>query len=204
MNTDTGGKTPPGRIAYLYAVLPFIVGCVICSLLVMKMIHAIMATTDAYPRVLVPGVHTITLPEPGAYTIFFEYKSVIGNKAYAAPEDAISGLVCELQDAKTGEPIRVRPSMTNMSYSFAGREGTSLFEFTIPAAGDYRLEAVFPGSGETPQKYVLSIGHGFMKDIFQSIGLGFAITGILIISIGVSTAAIVVIYLRRSRGLKKC
>ncbi len=197
---ETEKRKAPKKIAYFYAVLPFIAGCVICSLLGVKMVRSIMDAGDAYPRMMAPGVENVTLTEPGDYTIFFEHKSVIGNKAYVAPKDAISGMTCSIRNAETGQEIPVKPSSANMSYSFGSREGTSLFEFTIPSAGNYRIEAAFPGGLEPAQKYVLAISKGFMKDIFQSIGMGFAITGILILSIGLSTAAIVIVYLRRSKA----
>ena len=196
---DAAKSARPGRWSYYLAIIPFIAGCVICSLLVMKMVRGLMSSTDAYPRILVPGVHVLALPEPGDYTIFFESKSVFENKAYVAPEDAITGIVCSIQNADTGAEISVRPSSTNMSYELGGHEGTSVFEFMIPAAGSYRISAAFPDGRQGSGRYVFAIGHGFMKDTVQTIAMGFGIAGTLIISIGISVAGIVIIYLRRSR-----
>lgn len=37
-------------------------------------------------QVVVPGMHEIELGEPGQYTIFYEYRSVIDNKIYMTGE----------------------------------------------------------------------------------------------------------------------
>lgn len=38
-------------------------------------------------QVVVPGSSNITLSQPGKYTIFYEYRSVVGNRIYSTGEE---------------------------------------------------------------------------------------------------------------------
>ncbi|MDP6542811.1 MAG: hypothetical protein QGH60_02405 [Phycisphaerae bacterium] len=42
-------------------------------------------------QMVVPGEHELTLSEAGDYTVFHEYRSVVGSKVYSTGQGGISG-----------------------------------------------------------------------------------------------------------------
>ncbi|MFH1830390.1 MAG: hypothetical protein ABH871_06410 [Pseudomonadota bacterium] len=198
MNTEHPKQ--PSKFFYFVASIPVVIGFIVFAFFIFRFVEQTLSSTDSYTRLLVPGVETIELAAPGDYTIFFEYKSMIDDAVYVAPEGAISGMRCTLYNEKTGEEVPVKPSSSSMHYSIGSRAGTSLLEFTIPEAGRYRIETTLPEQTYPGQKFVIAIGQGFMKDLFKSIGLVFTLMGILFFSIILSSAGIIMVYVRRKRA----
>jgi hypothetical protein len=130
-------------------------------------------------RIVVPGSATLTLDKPGTYTIFHEKQSVVDGRYYAS--DTVAGLRADVV-AEGGAPVPVEPS-GGTSYSVGGRQGVSIFAFTIDRPGRYRLTTSL-ASGQA----VLAIGQGMFGAIFKLVGgtiaiafAGLAIAGIIVL-----------------------
>lgn len=149
-------------------------------------------------RIVVPGTHEIELTEPGEYTIFYEYRSVIDSKVYMTGEALPAELLVSIYHISGNIEVDLKqPSMDN-TYNIGGRAGVSLLEFDIDEPGTYMVNARYAGIIEKPD-IVLAIGQfRLFGVIFGAIAIFFAslictITGCIIV---------LVTYLK-SRKLKK-
>lgn len=139
---------------------------------------------ESLMRTVVPGEATLTLSEPGTYTIFHEERSVVDGQLYVS--DTISGLRVSVQAMPSDEKIAVLPATMSESYSLGSHTGRSAFTFDIAKPGQYRLTAGYDdGRGEP--KVVLAIGHNFLSNLIQTI------LGALAIAFGAIAAAIVIV-----------
>ncbi len=155
--------------------------------------------TGALTQVVVPGRQELNLSETGEYTIFHEYRSVVGNQVYSMARGELTGLRCNLRCKETGEEIPLSPSAMTSTYSLGSRSGVSVFDFRIDSPGIYVLSALYPVGEEGPET-VLSVGHGFVKQLLVTVfgGLG------IMFGAGVAAVAITVItYVKRQRAHKQ-
>jgi hypothetical protein len=150
---------------------------------------------DTVVRVVVPGVVTLDLDEPGSYTIFHESRSVIDGVLYTS--ENVNGLRVTLRAEGSGKPVTIaRPTMSSR-YSISGHEGVSILSFDIAEPGRYRLSAAYDdaaGRGRT----VLAIEHGFVARLLRTIAATIA-TGLFGLIAAVVIAAITFARRRRLR-----
>src|SRR5262249_16104346 len=130
-------------------------------------------------RVVVPGSAAIVLDKPGTYTIFHEKQSVVDGR-YAS--DTVAGLRVELVAQATGAPVHLLRPTNSTRYSMGGRQGASIFVFTVAQPGRYRLETDMTGG-----QAVLAIGQGTAWATFTLVSgaiaiafAGLAIAGIIV------------------------
>jgi len=196
---EAGQKT--GRRWYLYvlSMIPFLAGLAVCVLLGVRVWQGLVQFDKSLLRVVVPGEKAVALPNSGDYTIFHEHKTIVDGIVYSSSEDSISGLSCTMKDSRTGENVPLRPSSSNMNYSFGSTEGRSLFDFSLGGAGVFRLSCLFPGAESGGAKTVLAIGQGFGREIFNTISFVFMIIAIFVISFGASAAAIVYLIVKKPK-----
>ncbi len=181
----------PSRAYYGLAAVVFLAGMAFFALFLFKGITGIEKNLT---QVIVPGEREVLLQEPGNYQIFYERRSVIGNRVFDTGE-GISGLTCELTFRETSEKIPLAPSSTHSTYSLGSREGVALFDFQITRPGTYLLNASLAGGGPA---VVLAIGKGFMASILKTVFGGLAIFfGSVIVSITI----VVMTLLKRKRTL---
>jgi uncharacterized membrane protein len=137
--------------SYLIPVVIWIVGLVSC-------LAILISQLDDFGRSLVrfvaPGEMVIQCVE-GTYTVFYEYRSVVGNELYETTEP-VTGLTVEVYQKGTGQSIPVHSSRSSTIYQFGSYEGRSVFTFSIAQPGSYVVRAQYH-SGSGPQ-IVLSIG----------------------------------------------
>jgi hypothetical protein len=118
-------------------------------------------------QAVMPGSATITLAEPGTYTIFHEQKAVVDGRYYASA--SADGLRLKLETA-AGMAVPLSEPATNSSYSIGNRAGTSIFAFTIAEPGRYRMTGAL-ASGRDEPKIVLAVGQGLLSGMFSLIGM---------------------------------
>ncbi len=152
---------------------------------------------DKLLTVVVPGAHDLTLNEPGNYTIFHEYCTVVGDEIYASSSE-IAGLKVRVTSQKTGATVPISPASSASHYDIGGRAGRSAFDFQIDEAGVYRLEADY-AEGQTGPKLILAVSKGFVGDILFTVFLGIAI---LLGSMIVSVAITVITILKRQKAAR--
>jgi hypothetical protein len=167
----------PSRLLYLLALVIFAAGWVGFGL---DMFSGLRGMDDKFQRVVVPGTSVINLREAGDYTIFHEYRSVVGNKIYST-EEQLSGLEVKLGSKTTGAPVPISPSTGSGTYEFGGRAGTAVFSFSIKDPGDYELSASYPQGKEGPD-VVLAVTRGFETGLVSTVlgSLGILFTCLLI------------------------
>jgi hypothetical protein len=186
-------KIKPSRWYYCLSVLVFLVGCVLFAWFLFKNLNGLI---DNLTRVIIPGKTEITLSEPGTYTIFYEYESVVGNKVYSTAE-ALSGLECEIVSKTKGSQIPISRSSKDLEYSFGGRKGIAILEFIIEKQGAYEFAGWYP---EGQPRIVLAMGRGFMDKLVGTIVVGMAI---FLASAVIGVAVALRIFFKRQEALKK-
>jgi hypothetical protein len=118
---------------------------------------------DRMIRVVVPGDAELKLEEPGTYTIFHEYHSLVDGRIYTV--EGVSGLTINvLSRSAEGEglPLSLN-SAVGLSYDTKERAGRSLFSFEVGAPGTYHLIASYADRRSTPQT-VLAVAHNYAQD----------------------------------------
>jgi len=183
----------PRRRYYGLAVLVFVVGCVLFGWFLFRNLNGLI---DNLTRVIVPGKAEITLSDPGTYTIFYEYQSVLDNKLYSSRED-LSGLECTINSKTSGSKIPISRPSRDLEYSFAGRKGISVLEFTVEKPGAYEFSCRHP---EEQPRIVLAIGYRFMDKLVGTIVVAMVI---FLSSAAIGVAIALRIFFKRQEALKK-
>jgi len=168
----------PGRRWYVLAAAIFIAGAAVAGMLLYTRLQSL---ASELPQFVVPGSVEIDLAEAGTYTIFHERVSVVDGRYYTA--DDVSDLAVTLESQATGAGIALAAPALTTSYEFGGRSGVSILSFEIGKPGRYRLAAAY-GGGQQGPAVVLTVGHGFMRELTMMIlsvmGIGFGTAGIAI------------------------
>jgi hypothetical protein len=150
---------------------------------------------DKLRQVVVPGNVELTLSKPGKYTIYYEYRSVVGTRIFST-EQSLPGLECHLVSRATGSSIPLSRVTGSSSYTLGGRSGVAVLDFAIDRAGAYELSAGYPEGREGPE-VVLAIGQGFTWGILIAVFGGLAtVFG----SMGAALAIAVITLLKRMRA----
>jgi hypothetical protein len=187
-------RITPSRWYYVLAGLVFVAGWVLFALFLFKTLSGIGARLQ---QVVAPGETDLTLREPGNYTIFYEYRGVVGDKVYST-DKSLSGLECVLVSKARNSTVALSPSSMSSTYEFGGRSGRSVFDFTIDQPGAYALSASYPQGQQGPE-VVLAVGKGFTAGLFATILEALAL---VFGSMGIAVAIMLVTLLKRSKKKK--
>jgi hypothetical protein len=181
-----GQEIRPSRWLYGLAALVFVSGWGLFAVFLWRNLSGI---GEDFQRVIVPGKSDITLAKPGKYTVFHEYRSVIGTRVFSG-ERYVSGLECRLASKATGVEVPLSRSLASATYNFGGRSGVSMLDFRIDTPGVYEFWAGYEGTGEGPQ-VVLAVGQGFglriVTTVLGSLAIVFGCIGLAVL-IAVYTA----------------
>jgi hypothetical protein len=159
-------------------------------------------------QVVVPGSSNITLSQPGKYTIFYEYRSVVGNRIYSTGEE-IPGLQVNLVSTDTGDEIPLSSASVDRTYTVGSRSGIGLLDFTIDQPGIYELSASYPPvqgqqeeGGEQNQEIVLAVIHNSAIDkLFGTItGAVASVMAIVFIPFVAGIVIIVITFIKRRKA----
>jgi hypothetical protein len=187
-------RITPSRWYYFLAGVVFVGGMALFAWFLFKSLSGMGARLQ---QVVAPGETDLTLREPGNYTIFYEYQSVVGDKVYST-DQSISGLRCALVAKATNSKIPLLHSSMNSSYELNGRSGRSIFDFRIDQPGVYTLSVKYPQGQQGPE-IVLAVGKDFTAALFLTILRAFAL---FFGSIGIAVAIMVVTLLKRIKNKK--
>jgi hypothetical protein len=188
-------EVPPSPAWYLVAGLCVAAGI---ALFVMFLLRSLGGLPQAFTRVPVPGRHEVRFSEPGSYTVFHEYRTIVGGRVTSQPA-GLSGLEVRLASEPGGRPVRVRPCSARKTYSVGGRSGVGVFEFDIEKPGVYELTVTCREGGDGP-KAVLAIARGFVGRLLRII---FTAIAILMVSLGLGTFLVVRTAVKRSRARRR-
>jgi hypothetical protein len=87
-------------------------------------------------QVVVPGKSDFTLSQTGLYTIFYEYRSIVGNRVYSTGED-VPSIQVNLVSRDTWSEIPLSNTSMNSTYIVGSRSGIGIFDFSIDKPGIY-------------------------------------------------------------------
>ncbi len=189
-------KVKPSRWYYLLAGAVFGAGLAGSGLLLFCGLSSLIG---GLTQMVVPGQHELILSETGRYMVFHEYRSVVGNTAYSMARGGLSGLQCTLSSKATGEQIPLSQSAMKATYSMGSRSGFLLLDFRVPSPGPYVFSAQYPAGQEGPSG-VLSVGHGFVKQLLVTI---LACLATMFGATGGATAIAVITFVKRRRACKQ-
>jgi hypothetical protein len=164
-----------------------------------------MAAEIQSTQVIMPGSSDITLQQTGKYTIFYEYRSMVGNRIYSTGEN-IPGIIVNIVSKGTGDGIPLSSTSTNSSYSLGSRSGIGLFDFDIDEPGIYELSASYPAvqgqQEEQRQEIILAVIHSsVIERIFGSImGTVASAMAIVFVPFIVGVAIIIITFLKRRKA----
>lgn len=156
-------------------------------------------------QVVVPGSSDITLSQPGKYTVFYEYRSMVGNRVYSTGE-TIPSIQVNLVSKDTGDEVPLSSTSVNRTYAIGSRSGVGLLDFVIDQPGTYELSAPYPPADlrqqEERQEIVLAIIHtSVIEKIFSSIrGTVTSAIAIMFIPFVVGVAIIVITFIKRRKA----
>jgi hypothetical protein len=107
-------KQKPSRWYYVLACLLPIFACLGAILFVYQNVPELPGALeglgiDDLTRVIIPGSKEINFPEPGAYAVYYEYRSVIDGMSYDRSEYPPM-MRCQLRSKATGEAVKLEPT----------------------------------------------------------------------------------------------
>jgi hypothetical protein len=157
----------PSKWYYGLAILIFVSGSSISTFIFHRYYSHFEKSVQ---RFVVPGGHTVNFSSQGNYTIFYEYRSVVGDKVFNTGSELKQKIVCQLVD-KSGKEVHLRRSRWSKKYaSLNGPEGVSLLDFKIHEPGTYILSGSYQGEQAQPD-IVLAITAGFTGNTIFVIGI---------------------------------
>ena len=150
-------------------------------------------------QVVVPGSSDITLSQPGKYTVFYEYRSMVGNRVYSTGE-TIPSIQVNLVSKDTGDEVPLSSTSVNRTYAIGSRSGVGLLDFVIDQPGTYELSAPYPPPQR--QEIVLAIIHtSVIEKILSSIrGTVTSAIAIMFIPFVVGVAIIIITFIKRRKA----
>ncbi len=166
----------PGKKLYVISAVIFAVSIIgFLVVLIMGIFSNINSMSD---RFVVPGTKVIELKETGKYNIYFEYLSKIDGKIFETR--SIAGLKCSLKNTETGENVELNDPSMSATYSYSGREGKSLFAFSINKAGKYEFKTWYESGDGEEAVFVISKGFGtkILTTVLNSLGILFIGVGL--------------------------
>ena len=185
----------PSRWGYGLAALVLVAGG---ALFTAYLVRNLTGLTDKLTQIVVPGKQDITLAAPGTYTIFHEYRSVVGDKVYATRTD-VPGLRCRVTSKETGSTVKVVPCSHSSSYSLGGRSAVSVLSFCIDTPGAYEFSARYEEGHKGPET-VLAVGRGFLKSLLLTI---FASIALLLGTTAMAVLIAVLVFVKRHNARRR-
>jgi hypothetical protein len=207
-------KIKPSKWFYVVGIVVLIVGPVVSSVFLFSTIFSNLGNMAEIPsvQVVVPGSSDITLSQEGKYTIFYEYRSLVGNRIYSTGEE-IPGLQINLVSKETGNEIPLSGASVNRTYTVGSRSGIGLLDFVIEQPGVYELSASYPpvqgpregGGGEQNQEIVLAVIHGTAIDkLFGSITATVAsFMAVILVPFVAGIVIIVITFIKRRKAVAR-
>ena len=153
---------------------------------------------DNFTRIAVPGTHEVVLREPGTYTVYHEYLSVLNNRQYSN-QRGLAGLQLRVQATQTQKEVPVSAARISSYYSLGSRAGVSAFEFNADTPGRYLIVAQY-ASGAVEPEVVLAIGKGFMGSVLKIVLGGLAILGS---TLATSILIVVLTFVKRLKAARQ-
>ncbi|MEA2447036.1 MAG: hypothetical protein QOK47_673 [Actinomycetota bacterium] len=159
------------------------------------LVTGISNLAEGLVRFTAPGDSTITIAEPGRYTVFHEYRSNFNGNVYnGAPQLPTVNIQ---MTGPAGESPIVQPSTGDFNYNFGSTAGYSVGAVEIDKPGEYEVHSGY-ASGSGPG-VVLALGREKAKSTLQTVGGGFGLAA----AFGISFMIWLIIFIVRLARSKK-
>ena len=175
-------KIKLNRWAYGFAAIVLILCCLLtlilsCSLTMMPVYQKFAkipgtlkerVNLDNLTQLIVPGSADITFAKPGAYAVYYEYRSVVNGVKYETGKQPPS-LECNLTSKKTGAKVTAVPDFVESNIYWSKdqeRVGLLIMSITIDDPGIYIFACQYR-DGRTQPEIVVSVGPNFMWEFFK-------------------------------------
>ena len=204
-------RARPSRWTYAIAAVIPVLGCLTAMMLMYRRFPGLPGTLesrvslDNLTQVVVPGSKDITFAEPGAYAVYYEYRSVVHGTVYASSETP-PALACSLTSKATGAEIGVVPDYEESNtYSTRDRErvGVLIRSITIDEPGTYTFSCRHADGSSQPE-VVLAVGPDFVWEFFGIVvrsGATLVAGGVALFGSGLVAAVVaIVVAVKRHRS----
>lgn len=185
-------KVTPERWHYAFPVAIFITGL---SIFILIFSRSLGGFSGAITQVVLPGKSDVILKRPGNYTVYYEYKSAIGDKKYSTGKNLL-GLKCFLVHRESKNVIELSRATSNSKYTIGPRKGIAVLEFNIAEPGTYVFSGRYP-ERVRGRDVVMAIsgdyGAGLMVGVLGGLGI---ISTTVMLSAGMA----IMIYMKRQRA----
>jgi hypothetical protein len=140
-----------------------------------------VAEFDAqFQRCVMPGTSSITINEPGEYTVYHEYSTAYAGRSYRNAED-LGDMQLSVKVKSSGQAVTVTKVKNEENYSSGKTQGVGMWKFEAASPGEYEMTAAYE-SGNAKPEVVLSVAKDVVKKLVTAI---LAMTGGLFAGIGI-------------------
>ena len=169
----TQNKRIPSRWYYVLACLLPIFACLGAILFVYQNVPELPGALeglgiDDLTRVIIPGSKEINFPEPGAYAVYYEYRSVIDGVSYVR-EEYPPIMKCELRSKASGKTVKLEPTNVKGNVYVThnpNRAGVMYKQISIDQPGIYTFSCQYT-DGEAIPKSVMAVGPNIVWGFFN-------------------------------------
>ncbi|HVM76473.1 MAG TPA: hypothetical protein VMT75_12570 [Candidatus Saccharimonadales bacterium] len=157
--TETEAIEP--SIWYALLGLPFfLVGIFLATYSYYGALHQVAGSLT---QIVVPGGVLIDLQPGQTYTLFQEKGSTVKGKSYSDwPQ--IDAMSCTLSKVSNSQPVELQSPKFTATYTSGTRAGKPLYEFVVPASGQYDFTCEKKGDTPPPDG-VVAIGAGIGENM---------------------------------------
>jgi hypothetical protein len=166
-----------GRWCYALAILLFVLGSIAATAMGLKGSTQLLdSVRQAYDitrltQVIVPGSAEVAFPQPGAYAVYYEYRSSVDGVEYVASSYKPPALACSLRSNVSGAEVPlVRDYVLSNAY-FTGdgsRAGILAMSTTIHEPGIYTFSCQHSNGSPHP-KFVLAVGQNMIWELLGAV-----------------------------------
>jgi len=179
----------PSAAGYWIAGVVAMVGVVASVIWFAVVISGIIGAADGYPHFSLPGSRSVEL-DAETYKIFVEYPGANLDINQSGEVDGLTVVDSE------GQHVLVSRALISETYSWGGRDGRAIAQFTAPRQGTYTISAMRSPQGSLPSGVQMAVGRGINLSVAGPLLASMALGGL---SVVVSVVLIIVTAVRRGR-----
>ena len=169
----SGNKITPSRWYYVLAFLLPVFACGLTGFLVSRNVPKLPGTLGAFDvkqltRVLVPGSAEINFSKPGAYAVYYDYRSDINGVSYVRAQK-LPRVDCQLISKASGEEIPLEATYVEGEiYTTQNKEraGVLMNNISINQPGIHEFSCRYLDGRSNPQ-IVLAVGPNIIWEFFN-------------------------------------
>jgi len=156
----------PSAYGYLLALVFILVGGALLGTSLMMLTQRLREYPQNLTRIRAPGHDRASLPHPGRYRLFYEYRSQFDDQPIASPEQPPAMSVTIVGPGQQPTELEAQPDAGGyVSDTYAA---VPIGDFQAPTAGGYRFHVELTGQPETgpaPRSFVLAIGQPVLEPL---------------------------------------